>query len=125
MKVWLRKSTILGIVASCIRAFLPSPAAADSTADLLLNLRCGGGYNPQVWRDRSSGRYLYRIQSATGNLNLNRGTVQSTEGVRVYKFRNGSYQYWVWDGTLDSKQAGTLEVYRTNRLVMRQPCRKV
>jgi hypothetical protein len=101
------------------------PTAADSTAGLLVSLRCRGGYNVQIWQENQSGRYLYRTRSPHGNLNLSGGTSQATEGVRVYKFRNGTYEYWVWDGTLDSLEAGTLEVYENNRILMQQPCRKI
>ena len=125
MKLLLKKLALLSLVAGLTPALFAGPAAADSTADLLLNLRCRGGYNPQVWRDRASGTLLYRTTSPHGNLNLKGGTVQNTEGVRVYKFRNGTYDYWVWDGTLDSQDAGTLEVYERNRILMQQPCRKM
>jgi len=98
-------------------------AQADSTASLLLSLTCNNS-QVQVWKNRSSGTYLYRSQGSNGNLKINRGTRQRTEGVTVYKFRNGSYQYWVWDGSLDSKNRGRVEVYRGNRLVQGTNCYK-
>lgn len=122
----LRKLVLLAVVAAnSTPVFLALPAAADSTADLVLNLRCRGGFNTQVWQNRTSDTFLYRTTSPHGDLSLDGGTVQNTEGVRVYKFQNGNYQYWVWDGTLDSQDAGTLEVYQDNRILMQQPCRKV
>jgi hypothetical protein len=101
------------------------PAAADSTADLMLNLQCQDRYSVEVWQGRSSDALLYRGRGPLGDLSLDGGTRQATEGVQVYKFQNGSYAYWVWDGTLDSQQAGTLEVYENDRLLMRQDCQKV
>jgi hypothetical protein len=87
-------------------------------------MKCGGGYNVNIWRNYRSGKLLYRSTSRNGNLSLGRGTRQVTEGVRIYKFRNSDYQYWVWDDTLDSAQSGTLEVYQNNRILMRQDCTK-
>lgn len=103
----------------------PVSALADSTADLVLNLQCRGGYDVQIWRDYNTDALLYRSQGPLGNLELNGGTVQATEGTQVYRFQNDSYQYWVWDGTLDSQDAGTLEVYQNNRILMQEPCRKI
>lgn len=100
------------------------PVFADSTSALIVNLQCQGGYNIQVWNNRKTGQLMYRSQSPSGNLKIDRGTKQATEGVMVYKFRNGNYQYWVWDGTLDSPNAGTLEVYRNDRILMQRQCRK-
>ena len=77
-----------------------------------------------IWQNYRSGELLYRSTSRNGNLSLGSGTRQATEGVQVYRFRNGDYEYWVWDGILDSAQSGTLEVYRDNRILMRQDCTK-
>jgi hypothetical protein len=55
-------------------------------------------------------------------LALGKGTSKATEGVRVYKFRNQNYEYWVWDNTLDNKQSGTLEVYKNSNILMQQAC---
>ena len=100
------------------------PADADSTAGILLSTKCRGGYNINIWQKYTSGELLYRATNSNGNLSLGKGTSQATEGVRVYKFRNGIYKYWVWDGTLDNPQSGTLEVYKNNRLLRKQACRK-
>jgi hypothetical protein len=99
-------------------------ASADSTAGLILSTKCRGGYNVNIWQKYTSGELLYRATSPNGNLSLGKGTKQATEGVRVYKFRSGIYEYWVWDGTLDSPQSGTLEVYKNKRILMKQACRK-
>ncbi|MFN6453003.1 MAG: hypothetical protein RM022_012465 [Nostoc sp. EfeVER01] len=99
-------------------------ASADSTAGIILSTKCQSGYNINIWRNYTNGELLYRATSANGNLSLGKGTSQATEGVRVYKFRNGIYEYWVWDGTLDNPQSGTLEVYKNNRILMKQACRK-
>ncbi|MBW4542056.1 MAG: hypothetical protein KME43_23370 [Myxacorys chilensis ATA2-1-KO14] len=124
MKTLLKRSTLLLALVPCLAANFSLPAMADSTADLLLNLNCQGGYNINVWKTRKSGELLYRSTSSNGNLSLERGTSQATEGVRVYKFQNGDYQYWVWDGTLDSQQAGTLEVYKNNAIQRQYACTK-
>jgi hypothetical protein len=124
MKKFLNGSTFLLALATCIATNFYLPAAADSTASLILSLRCRGGYDVNIWKTKTSGELLYRSTSRNGNLSLGRGTRQATEGVQVYKFRNGNYQYWVWDGTLDSEQSGTLEVYKNNYIQMQQACTK-
>lgn len=100
---------------------LPLSTLADSTADLLVALNCDD-YYVEVWQNRSSGRYLYRAQGFTGSLSLDDGSREATEGVVVYKFHNGDYDYWVWDGSLDSPDEGQLEVYHNNQQVMRRFC---
>jgi hypothetical protein len=124
MKTFLRRSALVLTLATCLAANFSLPAAADSTADLLVSLKCRGEYNINVWKTRKSGELLYRSTSANGNLSLGRGTSQATEGVRVYRFQNGNYQYWVWDGTLNSQQAGTLEVYKNNTIQQKYACTK-
>lgn len=71
------------------------------------------------YQDKS---FSYQSRSKYGNLNLEKGTVKNTEGVRVIKFRRANTEYWVWDGTLDSKNLGTLEVYQNNRIILRRDC---
>jgi hypothetical protein len=124
MKTLLKSSTLLLALTTCVSANFSLPASADSTAALILNMKCQGGYTINLWKKYSSGELLYRATSSKGNLSLGGGTSQATEGVRVYRFRNRNYQYWVWDGTLDSQQSGTLEVYENNRIRMRQACTK-
>ncbi|WP_293153967.1 MULTISPECIES: hypothetical protein [unclassified Microcoleus] len=124
MKKLLKKSALLLAMPICILANFSLPASADSTADLILNMKCQGGYNINLWKKNASGELLYRSTSSKGNLSVGGGTSKATEGVRVYKFRNGNYEYWVWDGTLDSPQSGTLEVYKNNRILMQKACSK-
>jgi hypothetical protein len=122
MKTLLKRLALLFALPICALATFPLPASADSTADLILSMQCGGGYNINIWRNYTSGELLYRQTNPKGNLSLGEGTSQATEGVRVYRFQNGDYQYWVWDGTLNSSQSGTLEVYQDNRILMQQAC---
>ena len=124
MKTLLKRSALLLALPICALANFSLPAAADSTAALILSTKCRGGYNVNIWRNKTSGELLYRSTSGKGNLSLGRGTSQATEGVRVYRFQNGDYKYQVWDGTLDSSQSGTLEVYKNNRILMQQACTK-
>ncbi|WRH67512.1 MAG: hypothetical protein RSE13_03755 [Planktothrix sp. GU0601_MAG3] len=42
--------------------------------------------------------------------------------MRVYKFRSGNNEYWLWQGTIDNPDAGTLEVYKNGRQVMQRSC---
>jgi len=122
MKTILKRAALLLALPICISANSSLPAAADSTASIVLSRKCQGGYKIDIWQKYASGELLYRASSSHGNLSLGRGTSKATEGVRVYKFRNGNYEYWVWDGTLDNPQSGTLEVYKNNYLLMRQAC---
>ena len=124
MKTLLKSSTLLLALTIYILGNFSLKAAADSTAGLILSMKCRGGYNVDVWQKNVGGELLYRATSPKGNLSLGRGTSKATEGVLVYKFQSGKYEYWVWDGTLDSQHAGTLEVYENNRLRMRRACTK-
>lgn len=120
----LKNSTLLLALTICVLVNFSLKASADSTAAIILSTKCQGGYNINIWQNYTSGELLYRATSPNGNLSLGGGTSKATEGVRVYKFRNGNYEYWVWDGTLDSPKSGTLEVYKNNRIMMRQACTK-
>lgn len=102
-------------------ALVPVATWADSTADLLVSLNCDD-YHVEIWQNRTTGNYLYRAQGFAGSLSLNNGTREATEGVTVYKFKRGNYDYWVWDGSLDSPDQGQLVVYRSNRQVMERSC---
>jgi len=124
METLLKISVLLLALPISVLANFSLRASADSTAGIILSTRCQGGYNINIWQNHTSGELLYRVTSPNGNLSLDGGTRQTTEGIRVYKFRNGNYQYWVWDGTLDNRQSGTLEVYKNNRILMQQPCTK-
>lgn len=70
------------------------------------------------------GKYNYQSISKKGNISLTNGTVKSTEGVWLFKFRNANTEYWVWDGTLDNPNAGVLEVYQNNRQILQHNCSK-
>jgi hypothetical protein len=122
MKILLKRLVLLFALPICALVTFPLPASADSTANLILSMQCGDSYNINIWRNYTSGELLYRETSPNGNLSLGKGTSQTTEGVHLYRFRDGDYQYWVWDGTLDSSQSGTLEVYQENHILMRQSC---
>ncbi|WP_334991667.1 hypothetical protein [Nostoc sp.] len=124
MKTLLKRSALLLALPISVLVNFSLPASADSTAGIILSTKCQGGNNINIWQNYNSGELLYRATSPNGNLSLGKGTSQATEGVRVYKFRNRNYEYSVWDGTLDNPQAGTLEVYKNNRIVMKQACRK-
>ncbi|MDM9582070.1 hypothetical protein [Nostoc sp. GT001] len=124
MKTLLKRSALLLALPISILANFSLPASADSTAGIILSTKCQGGYNINIWQNYTNGELLYRATNPNGNLSLGKGTSQATEGVRVYKFRNGIYEYWVWDGTLDNPQSGTLEVYKNKRILMKQACRK-
>ena len=122
MKTLLKRFALLFALPICALANFSLPASADSSAELILSLSCQGGYNINIWQNYASGELLYRATSSNGNLSLDGGTSQATEGVQVYRFQNGNYGYSVWDGTLDSSQAGTLEVYKNDQILMQQPC---
>jgi hypothetical protein len=124
MKILLKTAALLVALPISVLANFSLRASADSTAGIILSTTCQGGYNINIWQNHTDGELLYRATSPNGNLSLGRGTSQATEGVRVYKFRNGNYDYWVWDGTLDNPQAGTVEVYKNNRILMQQACTK-
>jgi hypothetical protein len=120
MKMTLvRLSTVLTTGLTVVLS--PLTAVADATADLLVALNCED-FHVEVWQNRPSGNYLYRAQGFVGSLDLNNGIREATEGVVVYKFQNGIYDYWVWDGSLDSPEEGQLQVYRNNRLIMQRDC---
>jgi hypothetical protein len=81
MKTLLTRLTLLLALPICAVANFPLPAAADSTADLILSTECRGGYNVNIWRNYTIGELLYRSTSHNGNLSLGRGKSQATEGV--------------------------------------------
>ncbi|GAA6614579.1 hypothetical protein [Scytonema sp. NUACC26] len=59
MKTLTRFALLLGLMTS-VSANLVLSASADSTADLILSLKCQGGYNINIWRRYNSGELLYR-----------------------------------------------------------------
>jgi hypothetical protein len=123
MKTLLKSLALLVALPICALANFPLPAAADSTAELILSTKCRGDYNVNIWRKYGSGELLYRSTSRYGNLSLGRGTSHAAEGVRIYRFQNGDHEYWLWDGP-DSSRSETLQVYKDNRVLMQQLCRQ-
>ena len=98
------------------------PASADSTADLVLSLKCQGGYNVNIWKRYNSGELLYRSTSPQANLSLGKGTRDDTGSAQVYQFKNGNYKYQVLGGKGDRQGKGTLEVYKNDRSIMSRTC---
>ena len=121
MKTLKRFALLLGLT-SCVSANLVSIASADSTADLILSLKCRGGYNINVWRRYNSGELLYRSTSPQGNLSLGKGTNDNTGAARVYKFRNGNYEYQVIGRKKDREGQGTLEVFKNGHSILTRSC---
>jgi len=125
MKRLLKTTALLLALPISILANFSLPVSADSTAGIILSTKCQGGYNiNNIWQNNTDDELLYRSTSPNGNLSFGRGVSQGTEGVRVYKFRKGNYEYWVWDGTLDNPQSATLEVYKNNWILLQQVCTK-
>ena len=124
MKTFLKRLTLLVALPICALANFTSPASADSTSDLILNTKCEGGYNVRIWRDRTTSEFKYRATGPLGDLNLDKGTRQPTEGVQVYRFSRGVFDISVWDGTLDSAQSGSLDLYQNKSLIAHQNCTK-
>lgn len=122
MKTLLKRFALLLGLMTYVSAYFVLPASADSTAGLLLSLKCQGGYNVDVWRRYDSGELLYRSTSPQGNLSLGNGTEDNTGAAQVYKFKNGKYEYQVLGGKGDHQGQGTLEVYKNGRSIMSQGC---
>ncbi len=124
MKTLLKRSVLLLALPISVLANFSLRASADSTAGIILSTTCQGGYNINIWQNHTSGELLYRATTPRGNVSLDGGTRQDTEGVRVYKFRNENSDYWVWDGTLDNPQSGTFEVYKNGYIQIQRTCMK-
>ncbi|MEO8892295.1 MAG: hypothetical protein ABI417_12300 [Coleofasciculaceae cyanobacterium] len=122
MKTLLKRFALLLGSMTCVSAYLVLPASADSTAALVLSLKCQGGYNVNIWKRYRSGELLYRSQSPRGNLSLGRGTRDDTGAAQVYKFKNDNYTYQVLRGKADHQGKGTLNVYKNDRSIMSQTC---
>ena len=121
MRYVVTRLTLGLVVATGLMAIWQKTSAADTTSTLLLSLDCGD-YQVQVAEDLSSGAYLYRSEGPSGDFALNIGHRDMTEGVVLYEFQNGSFEYWVWDGTLDDPEAGQLQVYRSGQIVLDRSC---
>jgi hypothetical protein len=124
MKTRLKQTTLLFGLMTCTSACLALPVSADSTADLILSLKCQGDYTVNIWRRYQSGELLYRGTGLLGNLDLGRGTSDNTEAVEVYKFRKGVYTYQVRGGKADHQGQGTLEVFKNGRSILVESCTK-
>ena len=122
MKTLLEQFLLLLGLMTWVSAYPVLPASADSTADLVLSLKCQGGYNVNVWKRHDSGELLYRSTSPQGNLSLGKGTRNNTGAAQVYKFKNGNYEYQAIGGRGDHQGQGTLEVYKNGRSIMSQTC---
>ncbi|NMF64272.1 hypothetical protein [Brasilonema octagenarum] len=122
MKLLSKQSTVLLGLTTCVLAHLPLPASADSTASLLLSLKCQSDYTVNVWRRYASGELLYRATGPLGNLRLGNGTRENTGAAEVYKFKNDNYVYQVLGGRGDHRQQGTLEVFKNGRSLLSQAC---
>lgn len=115
-KIALPAALVTGLTTAAL------PAAASAPVTWSRTFYCSE-YTVTL-RQHQDKSFSYQSRSKYGNLNLGQGTVKYTEGVRVIKFRNANTQYWVWDGTLDSRNKGTLEVYQNNRLVLQRQCHR-
>jgi hypothetical protein len=122
MKPLLKKSTVLLGLTTCVLAHLSLPASADSTAGLLLTLKCQSDYTVNVWQRYASGELLYRATGPLGNLSLGKGSKADTGSAQVYKFKHGDYVYQVLSGRGDHRQKGTLEVLKNGRSLLSQTC---
>ena len=109
---------------TCVLAHLSLPASADSTAGLLLTLKCQSGYTVNVWQRYASDELLYRGTGPLGNLNLGKGSKANTGAAQVYKFKHGDYVYQVLGGREDHRNQGTLEVFKNGRSFLSQTCRQ-
>ncbi|MBW4444987.1 MAG: hypothetical protein KME10_28120 [Plectolyngbya sp. WJT66-NPBG17] len=122
MKTRLKQSTVLLGLTTCVLAQLSLPASADSTADLVLSLKCQDDYIVNVWRRHRSDELLYRAIGPLGSLSLGKGTRENTGAAQVYKFKNGNYNYQAFEGRGDHQGRGTLEVFKNGRSILTQAC---
>jgi hypothetical protein len=107
---------------TCVSVQIILPASADSTADLMLSLRCPNEYTVNIWQRQRSGELLYRGTGLLGHLSLGDGKRENTGSAQVYKFVNGEYRYQVLGGTREHQGQGTLEVFKNDRSVLSQVC---
>lgn len=122
MRTQLRRfAVMLGLVTS-VSAQLALPASADSTAALILSLKCPNDYTVNVWKRYRSGEILYRGTGLLGNLSVDKGTIENTGAAQVYKFKHGGYTYQVVKGTKDHQGQGTVEVFKNGRSILSQTC---
>ncbi|MBW4692700.1 MAG: hypothetical protein KME27_13150 [Lyngbya sp. HA4199-MV5] len=122
MQPLLKKSTVLLGLTTCVLANFCLPARADSTAGLLLTLKCQSDYTVNVWQRYGSKELLYRGTGPLGDLSLGKGSRENTGAAQVYKFRTGDYAYQVLAGRGDHRQRGMLEVFKNGRSIVSQAC---
>ena len=122
MKILLKRSVSLFSLAICTLVYFSRSASADSTADLILSLKCPNEYTVNIWKRYSSGEFLYRATGPLGNLSLGKGTIENTGAAQVYQFKKGNYQYRVIGGKGDHKNEGALEVSNDIRSILSQAC---
>ncbi|BAY59503.1 hypothetical protein NIES2135_63800 (plasmid) [Leptolyngbya boryana NIES-2135] len=122
MKTRLNQFALLLSFLTCSSACLTLPASADSTASLVLTLKCPDEYIVNIWKRRGSGELLYRSVGPLGSLSLGRGDIYNTGSAQVYKFKNGLYTYQVLGGGGDHQGQGTLEVFRNGRSILAESC---
>jgi hypothetical protein len=125
MKTLLKRSLILPALIAAILTQLAIPASADSTADLILNLKCPSEYTVNIWQRHNSKELLYRGFGPLGQLNLGKGDKGSTGAAQVYKFKHDDYEYQAIGGTKDHQGSGTLEVFKAGRSILSFPCKEI
>ena len=103
MKILLERSVLLVGLIVCASAYFSEAASADSTADLILSLKCPSEYTINIWKRHSSGEFLYQATGLLGNLSLGKGTIENTGAAQVYQFKKGNYQYRVIGGRAIAK----------------------
>ncbi|MGV0029423.1 hypothetical protein [Phormidesmis priestleyi] len=124
MKTLLKQSALLFGLITCVSAPLSLPASADSTADIVLSLKCQNEYTVNIWKRHQSGELLYRGTGLLGQLSLGKGTSDNTGAAQVYHFKAEGYQYQVLGGKGDHRTQGSLEVFKNGRSILSQTCTK-
>lgn len=122
MKTLLKQSVLLLSLMTAASAYLPLPATADSTAGLVVTLKCPNDYTVNVWKRYGSGELLYRGTGLLGDLSLGKGTSNSTGAAQVYKFKHNDYEYQALVGRRDHQGQGSLTVFKNGRSILSQAC---
>jgi hypothetical protein len=119
MKILLKTPIfLLGLMTSTVA----HPALADSTADLILSLKCPNEYTVNIWKRYGSEELLYRGFGPIGQLSLGKGNSNSTGVADVYKFKNGDYEYSVLKRKRETQGRGTVEVFKKGRSILALSC---
>jgi hypothetical protein len=119
MKTLLKQSIfLLGLMASTSA----HPALADSTADLILSLKCPNEYTVNIWKRYGSEELLYRGSGPIGELSLGKGASNNTGVAQGYKFKNDDYEYSVIKGKREYQGRGTVEVFKKGRSILTLSC---